>query len=346
VLSSLETSDGLHAVGALVCAGGLSLILVPVAARVAARTGFLDRPADYKKHASPTPYLGGVAVLVAFTLAAAIFGGAFGPLLWVTLPALGLMVLGAVDDRIGLGPGIRFLAHVGAALILWADGIRWEVTGIAALDLAITIVWVVGLANAFNLLDNIDGSTGTVAAVSAAGIGVLALINDAGIVAGFCFALTGACLGFLRFNLARPSRIFLGDAGSVPIGFLLAAMTMIVPLGIGSGESLLAVVPFVGVAIFDTALVVVSRTRLGKPILSGGRDHFTHRMLLLFGSPQAVALVLVLIQGSLCLLAIMLQQSPSSVIDAVAAFYVVGAIVALALIERAPVFRPALETPN
>jgi len=339
-------SDGLRAVGSLLCAGTLSLLLVPLAARVAARTGFLDHPVDYKKHARSTPYLGGVAVILAFTVAAALFGEALGAFLWVTLAALGLMVLGAVDDRVGLGPGVRSLAHVAAALVLWADGIRWEVTGVVALDLAVTVVWVVGLANAFNLLDNIDGSTGTVASASAAGIGALALLNGAGAVAGLCFALTGACLGFLRFNLARPSRIFLGDAGSVPIGFLLAAMTMIVPISIGSGEALLAMVPFVGVAIFDTTLVVVSRVRLGRSVLSGGRDHFTHRMLPLLGSPQAVALTLALIQGGLGLVAILLEGTSARVVDVAAAIYVVGAILMLALMERAPIFRPSLETPS
>jgi UDP-GlcNAc:undecaprenyl-phosphate GlcNAc-1-phosphate transferase len=200
--------------------------------------------------------------------------------------------VGTVDDRYGLGPLTRMAIEVGVGAVLYAGGVGWTFFSSDALDFAFTVVFVVGVVNAYNLMDNMDGATATVAGVSAAVLGVLAAQRSVALAA-IAFALSGACLGFLRFNLASPARIFLGDGGSMPIGFVVAALIMAMP---GTGHLGWAVVPvavvLVGLPALDTTLVVVSRLRRGAGVFTGGRDHLTHRLRVKLGSARRIALVL------------------------------------------------------
>jgi UDP-GlcNAc:undecaprenyl-phosphate GlcNAc-1-phosphate transferase len=191
----------------------------------------------------------------------------------------------------------------------------------------------VGIVNAFNLMDNLDGAAGTVGGVSATGVGVLAATQGEMAIAATAFAVAGACAGFLRFNLARPSRVFLGDGGSMPLGFLLAASVTAIPATEGFGTAaVFAVVPLVGLAVLDTTLVVVSRVRRGIGVLTGGRDHLTHRLLTLLGSPQMVALTLAAAQATLCFLGFLLFDSTIvTVFTAATAYVLLGAATIAAL---------------
>jgi UDP-GlcNAc:undecaprenyl-phosphate GlcNAc-1-phosphate transferase len=203
-------------------------------------------------------------------------------------------------------------------------------------DLAVTLLWVVGLTNAFNLMDNMDGAAGTVGAVSAAGAGALATANGDPALGAIAFALAGACAGFLRFNLARPSRIFLGDAGSMPVGLVVAATIMASPEGSLGWAGLLALAPLAGLPIFDTTLVVISRSRRGLAVLSGARDHLTHRLLEPLGSARAVAAVLAAAQGLLCLLALGLEALPSEQLTFAAAGYLGCGVLAITILDGPP----------
>lgn len=336
--------DLLTALLAFAVAGGLTLLLVPVARKVAVRSAFLDHPIDYKAHRDSTPYLGGAALLAAFSLAAVAFARGMPELGGILVVALLLCLMGSIDDRRTLPPGLRFVLQLGAGLFLWSQDIRWEVTGVEAVDLAISLVWVAGLANAFNLLDNIDGATGTTAAVSAAGIGVIALVQGQGELAACALALSGACAAFLVFNLAGPATIFLGDGGSLPIGFLIAALAMLLPGALGN-EAILAAVPIAGIAIFDTSLVVLSRTRRGVSIVTGGRDHTTHRLLAHLGTPRRVALVLAVAQAALCALAaVMLELSPETAVSVAIGYVLVGSALLIAFESPTLAGRPVRES--
>ena len=139
------------------------------------------------------------------------------------------------------------------------------------LNLLITILFVLGAVNAYNLMDNLDGAASTVGFVSAAGIGVIAVVQGDAALGALMLALSGACAGFLPFNLARPSRIFLGDGGSMPLGFLIAIGIMGLEQAALSGMTLVLVATvLVGLPAFDTLLVVVSRLRRGVAIYLGG----------------------------------------------------------------------------
>ncbi len=223
-------ADGLGLFLTFVAAAALTVATVPAAIAIAGRTGFLDHPAGYKAHAAPTPYLGGLAVLVAWLAAALAFDGGhgYGSLLVGTV---GLAAVGTIDDRHNLSPLLRVALEVAAAWLLWDAGIHWSVFGAGALDFALSAFWVVAIVNALNLMDNLDGAAASVGGVCSLGVGVLAQVGGDRALAVLAFGLAAALLGFLRHNLARPSRIFLGDGGSMAIGFFLAAGLMAAPTG-------------------------------------------------------------------------------------------------------------------
>jgi UDP-GlcNAc:undecaprenyl-phosphate/decaprenyl-phosphate GlcNAc-1-phosphate transferase len=317
--------------GALLTAFVVTLLLTRVAWKVAVRTAFFDHPVGYKEHAHPTPYLGGAAVMSGILAGTLLFEAA-ADYKRMLAAALILFAIGTLDDRIQLGVTLRLTAQVATAVALWTVDLGWTMLDSSAADLALTIVWVVGITNAFNLMDNQDGAAGTVGAVCGAGVGTLALIQGAVPLAVIAFALTGACLGFLRYNLTKPARIFLGDGGSMPIGLLVACTVMAMPDGALDWTLLFATAPLVGLPILDTTLVVISRLRRGAPVLSGGRDHLTHRLLGMVGSERGVALILAGSQAALCGLSIALFQLDQATVVAVTAVYlVVGAAIIAAL---------------
>ncbi len=315
-------------------AGAASLVATPLAIRVARRADFYDHPRGYRRHAGPTPLLGGAAVLWAFLLAA-VAVGASGKLLVLLGCAVGLWIVGTIDDRVAVAPKWRLLAEVGAAAALIAVGLGWN-TSSGGVDIVLTVLWVVGLVNGFNLMDNLDGSCGTVGCVSAVGIGALAAIYGESTLAGLAFALAGACAVFLCWNLAIPSRIFLGDGGSRPIGLLVAGLTMATGRQMHVGDAnLLAAALMVGVVILDTTLVTVSRTRRGVTLATGGRDHLTHRLSLVLGSPRAVAGALAIVQATLCALAIAGDRLGTEILGILAVLTTLLGVVTIGVLDRA-----------
>lgn len=328
---------------AFLLAAAAALLLVPVAIFVARRTGFLDRPVGYKGHLRPTPYLGGAAVVAAFLLSAGLFGRAAASFLPIVACALALWALGTVDDRFGIGPLPRLAIEVAVACALFAAGVGWSVFPDEALNLALTVVFVAGVVNAYNLMDNMDGASSTVALVSAAILGMLAAAHGDVALGAIALALAGACAGFLPFNLASPSRIFLGDGGSVPIGFVVAATIMALPGGRGLGWALIPLaVVLVGLPALDTALVIVSRKRRGVGICTGGRDHLTHRLRARLGSPRRVAMALATGQAFLCGAGAVLYEFRDSIAMAGSLTLIFAGILVVALLES-PEWAPAPE---
>jgi UDP-GlcNAc:undecaprenyl-phosphate GlcNAc-1-phosphate transferase len=317
---------------------------MPLAVRAARRLEVYDHPHGYHQHAVPTPLLGGAAVVSAVVVSALVIGVS-GKLLVLVASAVGLCALGTIDDIVTVAPKWRLLAETAIALVLFAVGLDWHVYGGVG-DVVLTVLWVVGLVNGFNLMDNLDGACGSVASVSAAGIGTLAVVHGAYAVAGLAFGLAAACLSFLRFNLARPARIFLGDGGSRPIGLLIAGLAMGAAHGLHVGaDALLVGALMTGVVILDTALVTVSRTRRGVTLVTGGRDHLSHRLLRVLGSPWAVAASLAAVQAALCAVAIAGDRSGSrGVLLIVALGAVLVGVLAIAILDSARWRPPGIAT--
>jgi UDP-GlcNAc:undecaprenyl-phosphate/decaprenyl-phosphate GlcNAc-1-phosphate transferase len=294
-------SPELNAAAAFAIAAIATYVVTPVAIAVALRTRFFDHPAGYKGHKRPTPYLGGTAIIIGILAAVLLVRGSGSTHLVIIVGAVAIWAMGTVDDRLNLPIVLRVAVEVGIAVLLWETGRGWTVFHSGPADLALTILWVVGVMNAFNLMDNMDGAAASVAAVSAAGAGVLGLISGDAALAALSFAVAGACFGFLPRNLARPARIFMGDGGSLLLGLLVARVTMAAVTRSYLGPSGVVVASLlVGIVILDTTLVTISRTRAGRSILSGGRDHITHRLLRSLGAPHNVALTLGLAQLTVC----------------------------------------------
>jgi UDP-GlcNAc:undecaprenyl-phosphate GlcNAc-1-phosphate transferase len=324
----------------------LSLIaaaaFVPVAIRLAVRTGFLDVPIGYKGHSRATPYLGGLAVVAAIAVSVLAFGVVTSRYAPILIWGLVLFVVGTIDDKRTVNPLIRLMIEAVAGAALWHYGLGWSMFGNDALNLVLTILWTVGLVNAFNLMDNMDGAAASVAGVSSAGAAALAVVGGDTALAVMMLAVAGSCAGFLPYNLARPSRIFLGDGGSMPIGFVVAAGLMAVPATNNLGWfGLFAAAPVVGLPILDTALVVISRRRGGRPVIAGGRDHLTHRLGSLFGSPRLVAASLATAQSALCIGAVLLAQAGWEPVVLAATAYLVAACAAIYALETSTVLAPA-----
>jgi len=317
----------------------LSLLLTPIAIRLATRWAFHDQPGGYKTHRRPTPYLGGAAVTAAFVagLLIAAAGVDLGRSLLVAGAVLVLWGVGTVDDRRTVTPGMRVAVEAALAAALWVADLGWD-TGAAALDLALTVAWVVVLVNAVNLFDNMDGAAATVAGTAALATAALGLVvGDAWLAAG-AGALAGACLGFLPYNLAGPARIFLGDGGSMPIGFAVAAFAMAgAAHGLPAGEALPVAVLLLALPLLDTALVIVSRRRRGVSILTGGHDHLTYRVLPWLGTPRRVALGLGAVQALLGAIAVAAADSGrGAVLTAAAVTVLAGASAIAVLVAREP----------
>lgn len=303
-------SPDFTAASAFAIAAVATFLATPLAIAVAVRTKFYDLPAGYKGHKRPTPYLGGTAIIIGILAAVLLVRGAVGTHWVIIVGALAIWAMGTLDDRINLPISLRTLVEAGIAVLLWATGRGWGVFHDAPADLALTVVWVVGVMNAFNLMDNMDGAAASVAAVSALGAGALALISGDDALAALSFAVAGACFGFLPRNLAKPARIFMGDGGSLLVGLLVARVTMAaVTRGYLGPSGVIIAALLVALVIFDTTLVTISRTRAGRSVLSGGRDHLTHRLAERLGSPRRVALALATTQVVLCGVTIGVSQA-------------------------------------
>lgn len=304
----------------------VALVATAALRRLALASGFIDRPGAHKSHAAAIPYLGGIAIAAA-TLAGWLFEPRLGGRIAVAaVAATSVALVGLMDDAWGLGAWVRLFAEMAAAAVIIGSGIRAEPFGIDALDLAVTFVWIVGVTNALNLLDNMDGLAGGVAVATTAGTFALAYAGGQHTVAIAAAAIGGAAIGFLAFNV-RPASVFMGDAGALFLGFVLAVLVLEVepvlerPGGVAVPGLLLAL------PVLDTTVVGVARVRHARPVMRGGRDHLSHRLVAL-GLPAGLAVaVLVGVQGLLSLLAVLVGRD----VLPVAAGSALGALLLVAL---------------
>jgi UDP-GlcNAc:undecaprenyl-phosphate GlcNAc-1-phosphate transferase len=263
---------------------------VPLARRVALAYGVVSLPSSSRLHTYPVPCLGGVAIGLT-----ALGGSTFLPE-WsvqaavIILGAALVGVVGLIDDVRTLQPRPRLIAESIAALVAVSAGARLQLFG-GPLDWLLSIVWLVGVTNSFNLLDNMDGAAGTIATTTSLVLMVVAHAGGQRLVAGMAALVLGSSLGFLVFNW-HPARIFMGDAGSLFLGFLIAATALKIEFTAGGLPRTLALLFLMGPAALDTTLVVVSRLRSRRPIHAAATDHMSHRLLRLGLSARAVALIL------------------------------------------------------
>jgi UDP-GlcNAc:undecaprenyl-phosphate GlcNAc-1-phosphate transferase len=294
----------------LILAWFVADLATPLVIRLSHRVGALDRPHTYKIHQEPTALLGGVAVYLAFAAAIftilrfsnyadykdvfAILGGGFI-----------VLILGVIDGFRPLWAVAKLGVLLLVTLLLARFGVRIGITGYWAVDLALTLLWISGVSSAMNSMDNMDGAAAGTAAIAAFWTFFVAWYSPPSgqpHVSYVAIAILGACLGFLRYNLSRPARIFLGDNGSLVLGFLLASLA--VQTGWARGDRLKAVIipcAILCVPLYDITLSTLLRIKQGvvkgpiEAIVYCGRDHLSHRLVALGLSRREAVLVLYLL---------------------------------------------------
>jgi UDP-GlcNAc:undecaprenyl-phosphate GlcNAc-1-phosphate transferase len=327
-------SDGWRVAGAGFLAFGLVVLLVPLCRRFALAKGICDAPEPGKVHRDPTPYLGGVSIALSAVLCSLLLPGwdsAADDAAMILVAACMVSVAGLLDDVRGLGPGSRLLVEVGAALLAVSAGARIQVFG-DVVDVVLSVVALVVLTNSFNLLDNMDSAAGAIAATIGTALAVTALLEGQMLVGGLAVVVASASLGFLVYNW-HPASIFMGDAGSLFLGFLLAVIALKLRTGVGHFPSAVAVVLLVAPAVLDTALVVISRVRSGRPIYIGGTDHSSHRLMLLGLGPRLVLAVLVLATAFSASMGVLVSQGLMHPVVAAVIVFVPGVIALVALLR-------------
>ena len=252
----------------------------PLTKQLALHFNIVDQPNARKIHREPIPLLGGLAIYAAFLLAVLLFTPEaylveFGA---VMAGSLWLAVIGYIDDRQGMNPRIKLSAQLIAGAVLIAAGIRVQLFNFFVLDYALTLFWVAGITNALNLMDNMDGLAAGITAVASGTFFVLAASQELILVSSLSAALCGATLGFLRYNF-NPASTFMGDAGSLVIGFLLAVLGIKLDFAAQTTQVTWAIPLLVlAIPIFDTTLVTFTRLREKRSPFQGGKDHTSHRI--------------------------------------------------------------------
>ncbi|HET6313057.1 MAG TPA: MraY family glycosyltransferase [Chloroflexia bacterium] len=288
-----------------------TFVATPLARRVAHRYSVVDAPSARKIHANPVPLLGGAAIYLAVIVSLVLFGHLqyVQQTASILIGATLMSMLGVWDDKWGLRPLAKLVGQVIAASLLFYSGISVEFLHNDVLNYGATVLWVVTITNALNLMDNMDGLAGGVAAVASVFFFLIATLTDQLLVAPMAAVLVGACLGFLYYNF-NPAYIFMGDTGSLFLGFMLAAVG--IKLRFPANFDIVTwMVPVLvlGVPLFDTTLVTLSRIRRGIPISRGGKDHLSHRLVALGYTKREAVMVLYLIQGMLGVAALVVMQA-------------------------------------
>jgi UDP-GlcNAc:undecaprenyl-phosphate GlcNAc-1-phosphate transferase len=257
----------------------ISLYGVPIARQAALKYGIVDAPdGRLKLQKEPVPYFGGLAIYLAFLMSVAFTFEFRQDVLGIILGGTIVVMLGLIDDFGVLTPWTKLAGQLLAVFVLIKSGIRIEIAALPEwLDVTLTVFWMVGLINAFNLLDIMDGLSAGVGAVSAGCLLVVALLQGDQTIAVMLVALLGSLLGFLKYNW-HPARIYMGDMGAMFIGLLLGAMTMIERYPSDHPLSLLTPVFILGIPIFDTLFVMYIRYKRGLPIFWGSPDHIAIRL--------------------------------------------------------------------
>ena len=266
---------------------GISLFLTPIVKRISLATGVYDKPNDRKIHPEPIPSMGGVAIYLSFVLAILFMTNVDRIFQGILCGGTIIVVLGILDDMRGINPYVKLGGQVVAASVTVAFGTSIEfITNpfgglifFGYLSIPVTILWIVGIINAVNLIDGMDGLAAGVSSISATTLFIVALITGEWVSAFLAVALVGSALGFLKYNF-NPAKIFMGDTGSMFLGYVLAAASVVGVLKSATTVALAVPILALGIPIYDTSSAILRRVKQKKHIFSADNGHLHHRLLM------------------------------------------------------------------
>jgi UDP-GlcNAc:undecaprenyl-phosphate GlcNAc-1-phosphate transferase len=299
--------------------------------RAAIKLNFIDKPEERKFHTTPTPLLGGISILVGMIitfLISAILGNPIMPdfnrqLFFFFLGTILISGLGIIDDIFGTSPYIKFTIQTAIALtFILGTGVT-TVLGAWYISVPIFILWMVGLMNAMNFLDNMDGITAGIATILSLGYCALGILSSNHYLSFLAALFMGCSLGFLFHNF-HPAKIFLGDAGSMLVGYSLSAFGIILLPALPNNFTRLLPVLMLSYAIFDISLVSFTRHRDGRYVLQGGKDHTTHRIDTAMGSVKITALTVYFVNIVLVLISVIVFQINNQFLTLIATIILAG----------------------
>jgi UDP-GlcNAc:undecaprenyl-phosphate GlcNAc-1-phosphate transferase len=296
-----------------------AFVITPLFRNIARRLKIMDYPGGRKLQANPVAYLGGLAIITPITLGSFLllftsFSIDLKQQLYfgLILPALVIAIVGLLDDIYQLPPWPRFISQsvvgVITSFIVYLSGAGVEIFDNQFLNSSATILWVVTIINALNFIDNMDGLATCISIVASLALFTLSYSNSQYLVAALSLAIFASCLGFLFWN-KKPASIYLGDAGSLYLGFLLAAISIRVDLDNDSAPiRAMVLILILAIPVIDTTQVVVSRIVKGKSPFQGGRDHISHLLLNRGFSQRAVLFLLTSSATLFAIVAILLAE--------------------------------------
>ena len=279
---------------ALIISFSIVVLVTPLIIMIAKRTGMISQPQSNRWHSRPTALLGGIGIFI----------GVVSSIIWIGLldsiysglvfGAVLIFISGLYDDVKGLRPYVKLIIHIIAGVLVMTSGVflgNGLLPGYIAIP--ITLLWVVGITNAMNLLDNMDGLCSGISGIIGLFLGIIFLLNDQSVLSLLSFTVSGAAFGFLVYNFSS-AKIFMGDSGSLFLGFLLSTIALMGTYETKSHVMLSLGIPLLvmSLPIFDTTLVTISRKYFNRPISQGGRDHSSHRLIALGYSERKSLLVM------------------------------------------------------
>jgi UDP-GlcNAc:undecaprenyl-phosphate/decaprenyl-phosphate GlcNAc-1-phosphate transferase len=277
----------------------LSILFTPFVIRLAYKVGATDKPNERKVHIKIMPRMGGLAIFISFLISSILFMPELPKMIPIMAGALVVLAIGIFDDIYELRARTKFLGQVFAALIIvmWGglevDFINLPFGGdlqFGAFSIPITVLWIVGITNAINLIDGLDGLAAGVSSIAFITVSVMAVIMGDAFVATLALIMTGSILGFLKFNF-HPAKIFMGDTGSLFLGFIIAVLSL---QGFKNVTMISLIVPIIilGVPISDTFFAIIRRLVNKQPLAAPDKSHLHHCLVRVgFSHKQAVLLI-------------------------------------------------------
>lgn len=272
----------------------LSLLITPLVIKLANLKGWIVKPREDRWNKTPTALMGGIAIYFSF-LITILFSSFFYKYNWLIISTFGIMfVIGIIDDLLEVKPIIKLLSQVFCAFILINNGYQFGAGQLEWLGIILTFFWIIGITNSINLLDNMDGLAAGITAIITLFSAILSYVSSDYSTAIISLVIFGSTLGFIKYNF-NPAKIFMGDSGSLFLGYTLSYLSLSIQKNTHSSSLLLTLLlplTLMAIPIFDTTLVTIKRIISGRRIDQGGKDHTSHRLVALGFSEKKAVLIL------------------------------------------------------